>query len=25
VVAWEILNPSDQLADVVLPICFKED
>ncbi|MGA0261267.1 MAG: 1-acyl-sn-glycerol-3-phosphate acyltransferase [bacterium] len=25
VVAWEILNASDQLADVVLPICFKED
>ncbi len=25
VVAWEILNAADQLDDVVLPICFKEE
>ena len=25
VVAWEILNASDQLAGVVLPICFKDN
>ena len=25
VVAWEILNASEQLAGVVLPICFKDN